>query len=103
MDSITSEQVETLATLSRLGMTDKERVTITDTLSGALDHFSAIADIDTSSESGHEDASGLRNVVREDVAIENRIAKREDIISQLPHKKDDYLQVPGVFTESSVS
>lgn len=103
MNTITPEEVRSIARLSRLALTDEEVAQTTKDLSGILGHFSAIGDIDTANVSPLDDASGLSNITREDIATPNILCSPKDLLEQAPRVHEGYVQVPGVFEESSVS
>lgn len=89
MNTITPEEVRAIARLSRLGLTDEEVELRTNDLSGILGHFSAIGDIDTENVPLADDASGLSNVAREDVARQNTLCAAQDLV-------EGHLRVPAV-------
>ncbi len=96
MNAITPEEVRRIAALARLALTDEEIARVTRDLSGILEHFSSIGDIDTANISPSDDISGLLNVSREDVARQNTLCSAQELV-------EGYVRVPGVFGESSVS
>lgn len=103
MNTITPEEVRKIAYLARLALTDEEVQQTTKDLSGILNHFSAIGSIDTVNVPPADDASGLKNIAREDMAKPNILCAPEDLLKRVPKVRDGYIQVPGVFEESSVS
>lgn len=96
MSSITPGEVRAIAHLSRLALSDGEVEQTTKDLSGILGHFSAIGDIDTSNIPLADNVSRLSNIAREDIARPNVLCAAKNIAN-------GYVQVPGVFEESSVS
>lgn len=103
MDAITPKEVRKISALARLALTDDEVSQATRDLSGILEHFSAIGSIDTANVSPTDDASGLSNISREDIAHPNTLCSSQDILDRVPNVRQDYAEVPGVFKESSVS
>ncbi len=103
MNTISPEEVRSIARLSRLALTDEEVEQATKDLSGILGHFSAIGSIDTTDVPPADDASGLKNITREDVATPNALCSAADLLERAPKINKQYVQVPGVFEESSIS
>lgn len=103
MSTITPEQVKAIAALSRLALTDEEVGQATKDLSGILDHFSAIGDINTTNVPPADDASGLSNITREDIAKPNILCTPEELLERAPKVSGGYVQVPGVFEDNTVS
>lgn len=96
MSSITTDEVRAIARLARLALSNDEVEQTTKDFSGIFKHFSAIGNIDTSKTPPADDASGLSNIAREDIARPNALCVAEEIAN-------GYVQVPGVFEESSIS
>ncbi len=94
---ITKEEVQRIAKLARLKLTDEEIKAAVKDLSGILEHFSAIQNIDTEGVPTSDDASGLINVMREDIAEQGSIASGEDVVNAAPETKDGQLKVKSVF------
>jgi aspartyl-tRNA(Asn)/glutamyl-tRNA(Gln) amidotransferase subunit C len=103
MSNITSEEVTKIANLARLTLTSEEITQATSDLSGILSHFSTIQDIDTTNVSPSEDISGLRNISRTDEVKSNILGTPKDIMKNVPHVKDGYVQVAGVFSDADAS
>lgn len=103
MSIITPEEVRKISALARLSLTDDEVSSATRDLSGILNHFSAIGNINTADVPAADAVSGLSNISRQDVAQPNMLCTPEDLLARAPKTKQGYVQVPGVFEESSVS
>lgn len=103
MSTITPEQVKAIAALARLALSDEEVEQATKDLSGILDHFSAIGDIDTTNIPPSDDASGLTNITREDIVKPNMLCTPNDLLDQAPRVQQGYIQVPGVLKDTSLS
>lgn len=101
MSVITPEEVRAIARLSRLALTDQEITQATRDLTDILNHFSAIGEINTTDVPPANDASGLSNISREDVAHPNQLCTADDLIARAPMSKQHYILVPGVFEEAS--
>lgn len=103
MSNITAAEVKKIASLARLKLSSEEVAQATTDLSGILSHFSAISDIDTTTVEPAEDVSGLQNVSRADEVKMNVLGSAEDVMKRVPHVKDGYVQVAGVFSDQDVS
>ena len=86
-----------MAALARLGVTDEEAKTAAKDLQGILDHFSKIQAIDTTDVPMANDASGLENVSRKDVAEADVLCAGEDLLAAVPETKDGQIKVKAVF------
>ncbi len=102
MSNITAAEVKKIASLSRLKLSAEEITQATTDLSGILSHFSTISDIDTTNVQPAEDTSGLQNISRTDEVKLNILGSPEEIMARVPHTKDGYVQVAGVFSDQEV-
>ena len=94
---ITEEEVRRIAQLARLGLSDDEVARATQDLQGVLDHFSTIQAIDTEGVPMASDASGLKNVAREDEAAAEALAAHAEVLERAPERKDGQLKVKAIF------
>ncbi len=93
---ITSEQVEHIAKLARIELTDQEKEKFTSELSSILDYFGKLNQIDTSKVEPINQITGLKNVVRKDESKDNILDARDKILDEVPSKKGDYYKVPKI-------
>ncbi len=103
MSTITLEEVRAVAALARLDLSESEAAAAALDISSILSNFSAIADIDTSAVTLVADSSTPKNTSRADEEKGQVLASTEDVKERIPRMKDGYIQVPGVFSSSSVS
>lgn len=96
--NIDSQEVERIAALARLALGDQEKAKAAKDLSGILEHFSAIQHIDTSNVLPVDDASGLQNIAREDVACADLLCNSQQVLEAVPALQDGQVQVRAVFT-----
>ena len=92
--SLTKQEVEHIAQLARLHLSEEETQRFQQQLSDILDHVSALQDLDTADV---PPTSGLREEgsrLREDVPGE--AMPREDLLSNAPQVRDDQFRVPPV-------
>lgn len=94
--ALTREEVERLADLARLALTEEELANAEQELGRVLEYVGRLSDVDTSgipeTEPGQERATW-----RKDVAIPCDDYGRELIVSGFPERLGDLLKVPAVF------
>jgi aspartyl/glutamyl-tRNA(Asn/Gln) amidotransferase C subunit len=96
MATISQADVERVAQLGRLLLTDTELREAAVTLNSILDYFSAIQSIDTSVVAPATDVSGLTNVTRQDV-VGASLATPEELLARAPEHVRSHIQVQAVF------
>jgi aspartyl-tRNA(Asn)/glutamyl-tRNA(Gln) amidotransferase subunit C len=92
--SITREEVEHVAYLARLGLTDEEKGRLAEQLSNILDAMRAIDRLDTSAIPPTAQVIPLRNVMRADEVRPS--SDREAILENAPRREGDFFLVPPV-------
>jgi aspartyl-tRNA(Asn)/glutamyl-tRNA(Gln) amidotransferase subunit C len=92
--SISREDVEHVAYLARLGLTEDEKARLAEQLSNILDHMRMIDRLDTSAIPPTAQVIPLRNVMRPDEVRPS--SDREDILKNAPRREGDYFLVPPV-------
>ncbi len=94
---LSTGQVEHIAKLARIEVTEKEKEKFTKELSSILDYVEQLNKIDTLKIEGMSQVTGLKNVIREDLSIrDKRQETRNKILKQTPAKKGDYYKVPKI-------
>jgi aspartyl-tRNA(Asn)/glutamyl-tRNA(Gln) amidotransferase subunit C len=93
---INSSTVERIAMLARLGLTKEEATTATQQLTGILDHFSLIQNIDTKKTAIADDVTGLHNITRDDKPQHNNLCTTEDLLSAAPEVHKKHIKVEAV-------
>jgi len=92
---IDKQQIEHIAKLARIELTEEEKEKFTNELSSVLDYVNQLNKVDTSKIEGISQVTGLENIIRED--IEDKIRdKRYKLLNEAPKRKGDYIQVPKV-------
>jgi aspartyl-tRNA(Asn)/glutamyl-tRNA(Gln) amidotransferase subunit C len=95
MSKISKEQVEQIAVLARLELSEAEEKKFQDELSHILDYVETIQKADVKDVEPTANVTGLKNVYREDKKIPSKLA-RDVILSNAPDKKDGYIKVKSV-------
>ena len=97
MASITRADVEHVAALARLHLTDEEIDRMQVQLSNILEAIETLRDVDTSHVSPTASVIQLENVMRDDVASEPMA--RAATLANAPLRDDPFLRVPTVLEE----
>lgn len=97
---LSEKEVERIASLARIKLSEKEKKELARDLGVILGYINKLDEIKTEGVEPTAQVTGLENVFRKDGPSKvSEPRDRELIISQLPHKKDDYLKVKAVFSE----
>lgn len=94
---ISREEVEHVAALARLGLSDDEIVRMQAQLSRILDAIARLRDVDTSSVSATAQVIALENVMREDEP--RPPMTRDAALASAPRAEPPYVRVPVVLDE----
>jgi aspartyl-tRNA(Asn)/glutamyl-tRNA(Gln) amidotransferase subunit C len=88
--------IDTLAKLSMLRVTEEEKAELQESLPSILDYISKLQEVDTSNLDAKAYLTEEQNVFREDSVIADE-TERQAIIAGFPKKKGDALEVPAIF------
>lgn len=91
---LTPEQVEHVALLARLRLTEDERARFTTQLNSILEHFEQLQQIDTADVEPMSHAVPMSNVLRED-EVKASLAP-EEALRNAPDSEGDCFRVPRV-------
>lgn len=94
---ISREEVDHVAMLARLGLTDEEKVTLQAQLSSILEYMRALNEVDTSAIAPTAQVIPLKNIMRADVARPSLPA--EDVLANAPEREGEFFRVPPVIAE----
>ncbi|MBI3290955.1 Asp-tRNA(Asn)/Glu-tRNA(Gln) amidotransferase subunit GatC [Candidatus Falkowbacteria bacterium] len=95
--SISKEEVEKIALLARLGLSEEEKVKFTTQLSSILDYVKQLGQVDTEGVEPSAQVTGLENVTREDEAEESNEEIREKLIKAAPETENGLIKARSVF------
>ena len=90
-------QVEHIAALSRIDLTDEEVESFGQQLSLILEQFELLRQLDTTGVPPTGHAADLSTVMREDVAQD--CLSPEDVLSNAPRREGDFFRVKAVLEE----
>ena len=94
---ITRADVENVAALARLNLTDEELTRMEGQLSRILEAIEVLRDVDTSQVGPTASVLPLANVMRDDEAVDG--ISREAALANAPLREGDHLRVPLVLKE----
>ena len=92
--SLTKQEVEHIANLARLSLSDEEIALYQEQLSAILDHFARLQAVDTSDVQPTATVLPLRSVMRADEVGQE--ISREEILANAPDVEDSCFEVPAV-------
>ena len=88
------EEVQHIALLARVGMTEEELATFGGQLSHILDQFKVLEEVDTADVAPTSHTVDLTSVFRDDE--ERPSLAPEDVLANAPRRDDDYFRVKPV-------
>lgn len=91
---LSREEIEHVALLSRLKLSDADVQRFTAQLNTILEHFEALKEADTSQAAGTTHVVPMINVLREDEARPSFLP--DETLLNAPERRDDYFKVPRV-------
>ena len=91
---LTREEVEHVAALARLGLSDEEISRMQNQLSAILEAIQALDELDTASILPTAQVTALTNVTRSDVVSES--LAREAVLANAPRQADGFFEVLAV-------
>lgn len=95
-NTISKEEVQKVAKLGRINISDQEQEKFAKDLSGILDHFKDLSQLDISDAEPVNFLATEENQVREDVERDNGEDEKENIKKQFPDREGNYLKVKAV-------
>jgi aspartyl-tRNA(Asn)/glutamyl-tRNA(Gln) amidotransferase subunit C len=97
MSELNAKEIEKIATLARLDLSEEEKARYATELSVVFDYMQLLDEVDTDGVPETCQVTGLEDVVREDVVQEVDEDTKSDLLAQFPNRVGNMLQVPGVF------
>ena len=94
---LSKEEVEHIALLARLGLSEEEKEKFALQISSILDYVEQLKEIDASNIEPTAQVTGLENVMREDVISDCEKEVRDGLLEQAPMKDDDLIKTKSVF------
>jgi aspartyl-tRNA(Asn)/glutamyl-tRNA(Gln) amidotransferase subunit C len=95
MSKITVKEVEALAKLARVGLTEDEKISISGQMTEILEYAKQLNEVDTSSVEPTSQVTGLTNIYRKDIITVSAVG-RDDLLSNAPEAEDGFIRVRSV-------
>lgn len=92
---LSQQEVEHIATLARLRLTNVEKEKYAEQLSSILDYVDKLGTVDTTNIEPTSQVTGLTNITRPDVVEDSGIA--EELIVNAPQCRDGFIVIPKIF------
>ena len=92
--ALTSEEVRHIARLARVALSDEEVERLRDQLSGMLEHFSSLNDVDTDDVPPTAQTFEMTNVDREDRPLPSQDCAA--VLANAPRQEEGYFRVRAV-------
>jgi len=94
---LTSQEVEKIANLARLGLSEAEKEKFAGQLSSILDYFEQLKEVDTTNVEPVAQITGLESVLRNDQieVCDKQVVK--DLLDQAPELQDNLVKTRAVF------
>lgn len=93
---ITQADIEKIARLANLKVSDKEKKLFSQQLTYSLEVISQLQEIDTQNIRTTHQVTGLKNVTREDKIDKTRMLSQKEALSQAEKTHKGYFVVPAV-------
>ena len=94
---LSSTGIEHVASLARLGLSEKEKEKLSRELSGILDYFEKLKKIDTEGIEPTTQVTGLTNVFREDGrSHELDVVRIKKMIGQAPEREENFVKTKTI-------
>ncbi len=91
---ITTKEVEYVAKLARLKLTEQEKELFTQQLDSILDYMGKLSELDTEKVPPTFHVLPLKNVMREDEVKDSHLQK--EMMSNAPERDDNFFSVPKI-------
>jgi aspartyl-tRNA(Asn)/glutamyl-tRNA(Gln) amidotransferase subunit C len=91
---LSREEVEYVAALARLGLSDDEITRLQDQLSSILEHIAAIDELDTEAIPPTAQVIALTNVMRSDIVADS--LSRDAVLANAPRQSDGFFEVHAI-------
>ena len=97
MPALTRADVEHVAHLARLGLTEEELTRLEGQLNHILDQYATLAELDTDAIPPTAQTIELENILREDVVRPS--LPIEGVLANAPARDGDFIVVPAILDE----
>lgn len=95
--TLSREEVEHIARLARLGVTEADKDKFCSQLSNILEQFQTLQEVDTDHVNPTAQVTDLQNVMREDSILPS--LKQDEVLANAPWREQEYFRVRAVLEE----
>lgn len=95
--ALSREDIQSIARLARLHLTEEEEIRYAEELSAVLSYVDMLNQVDTTGVEETFQVTGLEDIFRTDEVVASSEEKRKLIIDAFPQEKRGMLAVPNVF------
>ncbi len=95
MAKLSKQEIEHVARLARIGLSEKEVASLATQTSSILDFVETIQASDTETVEPTNQVTGLSDVWREDRVVKCKLT-REQLLANAPEQENGYIKVPKV-------
>lgn len=100
MSTITKEQVEHIAKLARISLTEAEKEKMTKELGAILGYVEKLKEVNTEGIEPTAQVTGLENVYRKD-EVGEQLGNPADLVAAAPMREGEFVKVKGVFNNDA--
>jgi aspartyl-tRNA(Asn)/glutamyl-tRNA(Gln) amidotransferase subunit C len=93
---LSTQEIQHIANLARLDLTEAELELYGNQLSGILDYIDQLQEVDTTGVEPTAQVTGLENILREDVVNEWDMVEQGNALAQAPGLEDGQVKVKRV-------
>ncbi|MFQ6049872.1 MAG: Asp-tRNA(Asn)/Glu-tRNA(Gln) amidotransferase subunit GatC [Candidatus Paceibacterales bacterium] len=93
---ISKKDVQHVARLARLGLSEKEKKKIQRKLSSILDYIEKLKEVDISNIEPTSHSIKVENVIRRDEIKEEELERGKKLVEMAPDKKEGYIKVKSI-------
>lgn len=97
--ALTKKEIEHIARLSRLELSEEEKERFAAQLSSVLEYVGKLQEVDTSGVSYEYQVEGLENIMASDDVRVSDDDTRTRLLNAMPDRAGDLLKVKGVFQQ----
>ncbi len=98
---LTTKEIEQIATLARLELSEKEKKMYAEQLSVVLDYIGMLNEVNTDGVEETCQVTGLEDVTREDKVVGSSEETKQKLIRNFPDKVGKLLKVKAVFGDET--
>lgn len=95
---LSEDQVQHVANLAKLELSDKQLPYFTDKLDEIIGLFETLGEVDTEGVAPTSSVTDQLNVMRDDIA--DNWNQKEELLANAPETMDGYIKVPTIIDES---